>query len=397
MRSSARVNCASRFFTVFKSAVARSTRVARDCSRPRTWASCASREASISRASFRPCCARRRTPSRRDRRSSPPRCARRGFPGLGEKLLGGRGACLQGAHLHIERAVAAAVALVGLVDRGNELVALGLDLRDRAFDLHDARLGDGQGVVGVGEALGDAGKLGIGLVEQDLQRALVVLEQHDLVARGREIGFQKADPLVRHGALVAQRLIVLAEGADLGRLPFQMPLELDDLGALARELVGQLGARALEIAHRLARKVQLVAQPLILALERRGFLLDLAIFDLERLIGRPHLAEIAPQGNVLGLLDLERPQSLVRGLHDLDEGILEFIELVDLAASVDEEVAQGLVFLAEAHPHIGETVGFEAVEATVRNGGERSHAGKRFASRFRLSASKKLGELTHDP
>ena len=266
MRSSARVNCASRFFTVFKSAVARSTRVARDCSRPRTWASCASREASIS-ASFFSALLRPKADSIAARSAFLASSVRAHevLPGLGEKLLGGRGACLQGAHLHIERAVAAAVALIGLVDRGNQLVALGLDLRDHAFDLHDARLGDGQGVVGVGQPLSDAGKLGIGLVEQDLQRALVVLEQHDLVARGREIGFQKPDPLVRHGALVAQRLIVLAEGADLGRLPFQMTLELHDLGALARELVGQLGARALEVAHGVARKVQFVSQALILA------------------------------------------------------------------------------------------------------------------------------------
>ena len=110
------------------------------------------------------------------------------------------------------------------------------------------------------------------------------------------------------------------------------------------------------------------------------------------------MTEIAPQGNVLGFLDLERPQSLVRGLHDLDEGVLEFVEFVDLAPGVDEEVAQGLVFLAEAHAHIGEAVGFEAV-STPLSWMAASEVTPESASLpdSGCLASKELGELTHDP
>ena len=207
MRSSARVNCASRFFTAFNSGGR-----PLDEGRPRLLEAANLRVLRLARGFHLGELLLGLVAAEGGLRS------RRGvgvprllgarpevLPGLGEKLLGGRGARLQGAHLHVERAVAAAVALIGLMTAATSLLRSVSISRDRAFDLHDARFGDGQGVVGVGQALGDAGELAIGLVEQDLQRALIVLEQHDLVARGREIGFQKPDPLVRHGALVAQR------------------------------------------------------------------------------------------------------------------------------------------------------------------------------------------------
>src|SRR5262245_60176612 len=132
-----------------------------------------------------------------------------------------------------------------------------------------------------------------------------------------------------------------------------MTLEVGDRATCGHELAGKLGLVALEPARGLLRQRQFPAKRLIVAFRfRRSFLEHLA-FGARRVVPGANFGERVAQADIVGLLLLERTQRNADGLDKVAEGILDVVERGDPAIGVNQQIAQGLVALADAGTEIG--------------------------------------------
>ncbi len=135
--------------------------------------------------------------------------------------------------------------------------------------------------------------------------------------------------------------------------------------ATGGNFVGHLEARAFERAALLARQFEVLAQPLGFDFERGRLLLDLVEFLAQRLVGGARFLQHAGQAERLRLFLLERTQGGVERDDQLVEGLLEFVELADLASGVGQQIAQRFVFLADAGADVGESLDVDVATAAI--------------------------------
>ena len=119
--------------------------------------------------------------------------------------------------------------LAGLVERGGEPAAFGIGFREAGFDLAELGAGRGQRVLALGKPAGEAGGLVERLIDRDLQRAFLVVEQRQLLARGGQLALELHGTLLGAVELVLQRTAALAQGAALRAFLRQLVLDLGDL------------------------------------------------------------------------------------------------------------------------------------------------------------------------
>jgi hypothetical protein len=113
----------------------------------------------------------------------------------------------------------------------------------------------------------------------------------------------------------------------------------------------------------------------------------------QRLVSGARFVEPAAEIERERLFLLERAQRRVERLHQLLEGLLEVVELADLAAGVAEEIAQGFVFLAHARADVGESLDADGGAAVAITGG--AERGESVADGVALAAEQ-IRQLCHD-
>ena len=185
-----------------------------------------------------------------------------------------------------------------------------------------------------------------------LQRGLLVFDQDETLARGGEFAFEVDDALAGGIEMFLDGAARFARGTALGRFLFELPFELGDVRLARLELLGGLVARAFERAACLAGELEIAAQARGVRIELRRLALDLVELAAQFVIGRALLLEAAGERQGLRLLGLERAQGGIEGQDQPVEGLLEVVELADLAAGVGQEVAQHFVLFADARPGI---------------------------------------------
>ena len=164
------------------------------------------------------------------------------LPRFGQQPLGGGGARLQRVEPHVEAVALGLVLFLGLVERGGEAAAFGIGFGEARLDLAELGAGRGQRVLALGQAAGEAGGLVERLVDGELQRALLVFQQRQLLARGGKFAFEFDDALFGGVELILQRAAVFAQAAALRGFLRQLALEFGDLGVAGGDVVGQLEA-----------------------------------------------------------------------------------------------------------------------------------------------------------
>jgi hypothetical protein len=100
----------------------------------------------------------------------------------------------------------------------------------------------------------------------------------------------------------------------------------------------------------LLHDLQFVAQPLDLRLACHAAATEIVEFAAQRLVAGAHVGQRAAQADVVGFFLLQCAQRLVDRVDQLAEGILEVVEGADLAAGVDQKVAENLVFAPIEEP-----------------------------------------------
>ena len=167
-----------------------------------------------------------------------------------EQALGGGGARLQRVEPHVEAVALGLVLFLGFVERGGEPAAFGVGLGEARLDLAELRARGGQRVLAFGQAAGEAGGLVERLIDRDLQRALLVFEQRQLLARAGELAFELDVALFGDVELLFEDAAAFGQRAALRAFLRELALDLDDLRVARVDLVGQFEPRALQAAVR---------------------------------------------------------------------------------------------------------------------------------------------------
>jgi hypothetical protein len=165
---------------------------------------------------------------------------------------------------------------------------------------------------------------------------------------------------------------------------------------LVADLLGEVVALGFEPARGLPRQFEVLAQPLVLGFEQGGLFLDRIELRAKRVGGGAALRKLAVEAQILRLFLLERPQRVIEGIDDLLEGDLELVELIDLAAGVEQEVAERLVFLTDAGTHVGGRFRLDFALDVIEGAPVAIAVGAPMAAGPAFTA-KKLGQLTHQP
>src|SRR6185312_754400 len=167
--------------------------------------------------------------------------------------------------------------------------------------------------------------------------------QNETLARGGKLALEIDDALAGDVEVLLDGAAGFARGAALGRLLLEPTLDLGDVRLSRFQLLRGLVARAFERAAGLSRELEVAAQTRDLRIELRRLALDLIELAAQFVIGRALLVEPAGERHGLRFLGLERPQGRVEGQDKFVEGLLELVELADLAAGVGQKVTQHLV------------------------------------------------------
>jgi hypothetical protein len=85
---------------------------------------------------------------------------------------------------------------------------------------------------------------------------------------------------------------------------------------------------------------------------RRSFLKRLALAT-RRVVPGANFGERVAQADIVGFFLLERSQRDADGLDEIAKGVLHVVERSDPAIGVDQQIAKGLVALADAGTEIG--------------------------------------------
>lgn len=112
-------------------------------------------------------------------------------------------------------------------------------------------------------------------------------------------------------------------------------------------------------------------------------------------MARAQLCQRVAQGDVVGLLLLQRLQRGVDGLDEVAEGLLEVVERREPTVGVEQEVAQRLVVLADPGADVGKcllAVVFGADQALLLTG--RAHLDGRWSG-WNALTHKKIRNVTH--
>ncbi len=146
----------------------------------------------------------------------------------------------------------------------------------------------------------------------------------------------------------------------------------------------------LERAALFARQFEIFLQPFGFRFQRGRLALDLVEFGAQRLVRGARLVQHAGEADRLRFFLLERTQRGVERGDQFVEGLLEIVELADLAAGIGQQAAQFLVFLAHARADVGQIFDADmaAVAVAVR-GARRQRAGLALAA-------EQIRKLRHD-
>ncbi len=198
--------------------------------------------------------------------------------------------------------------------------------------------------------------------------------------------------LVRRVRLLGERLVLFRQRLPVAGFLRKFALQRGALGAVGRELAGQLGPGGLERAADLLGQLQFLAQPLVVAFERRRLLLHLVIFGSQHVIGGAALVERGGEPDRLGLFLLQRPQRLVDRRDDLAERFHRVVELDHLVLGIDEQIAQRLVLFTHAHADVREALDVIAAAVAVLR-----FCAHVFGVGRAARATKQVRQLVHDP
>ncbi len=196
--------------------------------------------------------------------------------------------------------------------------------------------------------------------------------------------------------MVGQAALVVGEGLALRGLLSELALKLANVRILVADLLGEIVALGLKGACALPRQFEILAQPLVLGFEQGGLLLDGVELRAQCVGGSAGLLKLAIKAQVLGLFLLQRPQGIVEGVDDLLEGDLELVELIDLAARIEQQVAERLVLLADAGTHVGGRFRLDFALNVFQSALVAIAIGAPMAAGPAFTA-KKVGQLTHKP
>ena len=258
---------------------------------------------------------------------------------------------------HVQAVALGLMLFLGLVERGGEAAAFGIGFGKTCLDLAELGAGRGQGVFAFGQPAGEARGLVERLVDRDLQRALLVFEQRQLLARGGEFAFELDDALFGGVELVLQRAPVFAQRAALRGFLRKLPLELGRSARCAREIsLDSSMPRAFQRRGSISRASSRSSRSFSTSASSAvALLLDLVEFGAQGLIGGARLPPACPTGSRVCDFSCSSARSVVlNGATILSKAVLELVEFADLAAGVGQKVAQRLVFLAHARADIGQ-------------------------------------------
>ena len=266
---------------------------------------------------------------------------------------------------HVLAGAVALVALVDLVQRGDQPGTLDIGFVDGGFGVAQAALHGVEARFGFGQLARHAGDFGARFVELALLRAFFVVGDQQPLARGAEIGFERDHAFFGdHQPLVEAAVFVAQGGAFAGALR-QIRFEIGDLRARGGEIDGEVGLGRLQRAQQALRGGEILAQRLTVALRCRQLLLEIADLVAQFAVRGARIVEHRLQADFFGLFGFEIAQRLADRIDQFADRSLDRVELADLVVGVEQHVAQRFVIAAELAAERGEQllVEFERIFA----------------------------------
>ena len=245
--------------------------------------------------------------------------------------------------------------LVGLVERGDQPRAFGVDLGEIGFDVAQAALRGVEAGLGLGQLARQPGGVGARLVERGLLRALLVLGHQQALARGIEVGFERDDALVGDGEPFVEPAVFLAQRLCFRRSPASRRGSRSTIWARRAAISMAISALVVSVVRsRLCVVASSWRSALHSLVGRRRFLLQFGDLVAQLAVGGAGIVEHRLQADLLGLLGLEGAQRLAHRIGQLGDRGLDGVELADLGVGVEQQIAQRLVVAADLGAERGE-------------------------------------------